>query len=286
MQSSWRKLAVLALAAFLALPALAATAGDDLDAAVEVLGAEDAGTHQGFIFAIRPAYWMPALSGDASLDDDAGNRTTLDADKDLGIADTEGSFSGEANLRIGDFDVWASGFSLSRSGDTTVTRTIIFGNINVTGTTALSTDLKFTSIGARIGWALFGSDDSGFRFGPTIGVNLMRVDLEVVADNVLGVTSERVDESAPVPAIGARLEVPVGDFLLTGDIQGLMVNFDEFDGTFLDLSATLTWRPAENMAAFFGYRYMSVDVTGTVSGQDYSVDMKLSGPFAGFELRF
>lgn len=274
----------LATTIVLSLAAATAFAGDDLDGAMSDY--ERTTSHQDFTAALRPTFWYPVFDGDVRLDTAFDAGTTLDIDRDLGVADAEATFGGELDLRFGDFDLWISGFTFSRSGSSTVTRTVEFGDISFSGSADLDTEFDFSAIGPRIGWSPFGDDASGLRFGPTIGVRWVSIDLRETATGDFPTMRERIDESAPVPALGLRLEVPLGEFLLTGDARGMTIHLSDFDGTYYDLSAELAWRPFRNVGVFVGYRYVRVDATGTSNGDDYDLDLKLHGPFAGFEIRF
>lgn len=273
-----------AVAILLSAAAAAAYAGDDLDG--EMARYEEAASHQDFTVALRPSFWYPVLDGDVRLDTDFDVGTTLDTDRDLDVADAEATFGGELDVRFGDFDLWLSGFTFSRSGNSDVTRTVDFGDIQFTGSANLDTEFDFSAIGPRLGWAVFGDDEAGVRFGPTLGASWVSIDIRETATGDFGTMRERIDVSAPVPALGLRLEVPIGDFLLTGDAQGMAIHVDDFDGTYYDLSAELAWRPFRNVGVFLGYRYVRVDATGTSNGYDYDVDLRLHGPFAGLEIRF
>jgi len=60
----------------------------------------------------------------------------------------------------------------------------------------------------------------------------------------------------------------------------------DYKGTFLDLSATVCWRPLRHGAALVGYRYLKIDVEGEFDNDTYDIDIALQGFYVGLELRF
>ena len=62
------------------------------------------------VVSFRPVVWAPEIDGDVRLGDLFGSAGKLDLDSDLGLGDRSADFAGDLNLRLGNHDLWLSGF--------------------------------------------------------------------------------------------------------------------------------------------------------------------------------
>ena len=233
-----------------------------------------------YLFNVRILPWFGSLSGTVSDDNSLGVGSDVDLDTDLGLSDFVFAPGGSANLRLGRHDIFASGFAYDNSTTETVTRTFNFGEVNFAVSTQVASDVQIVTGGLEYGFALFTGNLSGVRLEPTIGVSYFGIDV-TLTDQTTGFT-DNVDVDVPVPTLGARAEIGLGDFQVEGDIQGLYVNVSDIEAAFVQGDAAVVWRLLANMGVLAGYRFTYT--RGEVGG--FQFDALFHGPFAGIEFRF
>jgi hypothetical protein len=231
-------------------------------------------------FRFRPIAWAPTFEGDLRNDSGLLPGTTLDLDDDLDLSDLDVEPAGEVGLRLGGLDLWLSGFRIENSGQEVVDATIVFGDLVIPVSDTVLSDIELESVRLQLGHTIIGKDDDDVRLSLTLTAHLYHLDARL--ESLTTGLSESVDETVVFPTVGVRLEVPVGDFLLSVDASTLFVDVDVIEAGFVDVTGLVSWAPIHNLAVIGGYRYIGLDA----SGGGVTLDSELHGPFVGAEIRF
>ena len=204
--------------------------------------------------------------------------TVIDLENDFGF-DEEAELIAEAAVQFGDFRLSAGYMPLNYSGTSTLTRQIVFNgqpfNINEQATGSLDVDL----FDLGLTWYLINTDDLPVRLqvGPELSVKVFDGDASIVSQTT-GL-SESVSGTAPVPTLGLRARVGLGDMLsLVGRVGYVEYN----DNSFLDADGQVEFSPIPMFGIYAGYRYLDLEV----DEGDLFVDATFDGPYGGLLVRF
>lgn len=230
------------------------------------------------MFSFKAGYLFLNPSGDVAVSAEGIIGTTLDIDDDLALDDSEDYFL-EAALQLGSFRLFAAYLPISFSGDSMLTRDIDFNGETFVLGSRIETDVNIDIYEAGLAWFWVNVDDLPVRIqiGPEVAVKY--VDAQVRMQDGTSGLSESDSFGVPVPTIGARARVAVGDSL---GVVG-RVGYMEYDSnSFLDVDAQVEFSPLPLVGLFAGYRYLDVDVNES----DVLIDATFSGPYAGALIRF
>lgn len=212
-----------------------------------------------------------SYSGDSTLD------TAIDVEKDLNFEDSE-EVTAEIALSYGDSRLSLGYLPITTSGQGT-TAGLTFNGQTFTGSVAGEIDVNLYDLGYT--YYLVNLDDLPARLQLGLEVAVKIFDGEAsISGSVAGVTtSESVSGTAPIPTLGARGRVALGDFFGVTARAGYM-SYSE--NTFLDAEAQLEFSPLPLVGLYAGYRILDIEVDEF----DGLLDLQFSGPFAGAFLRF
>lgn len=233
-----------------------------------------------YLISLRPQIWFPELDGDLSLENAVGFATDLDVGSELGLDDISSDFAYDVTLHLGPGILRISGFNVKSSGLRTATRNITFGDINVGLSDLVDADLDISNVKVQFGLLLFDSDTHGFNLAVSLGVDFY--DFKATVTDVLSTLQDSIDEQLPIPIAGLHLELPLSDFLISADASGLVLNVENVDVSYFDLTVTVTWEPWPGIGIFGGYRMIDADL----SNGDFDADITIKGPFFGGQIRF
>jgi len=222
-------------------------------------------------------WWMPNLSAEGKVEqDDIG--TEIDFKNDLGLADKDFPF-GRLTWYIGpNSRLRASYTPISYSGDTAITKQIIFDGTTYTAGSRVITDLSVQYITFGWVWQPINIANGTFKLGPQIDLKGFLIDASLRAP-ALG-----VDESANVPAgfptLGLVADLnPTERMNVFADISGISAGSY---GYFFDAEAGLKLIPVKNLSIVGGYKILRLNAE---MDPDF-FKMQIAGPFAGLTLRF
>ncbi|WP_305046909.1 hypothetical protein [Geoalkalibacter sp.] len=229
------------------------------------------------IFSVKAGYLVLSPSG-TFAGNDGGSGTRIDMEDDLNFDDSK-NITLEAALHLGNFRLSAGYLPLKFSGDGTLSRSILFNGetFDVGADVKSDVDINFYDIGLT--WYLLNIDDLPVRiqFGPELAVKIADADLSI-ASNSAG-QYEEVSVTAPIPTVGARARLALGDFLALAGRIGYM---EYRDNSFLEADIQVEISPVPMFGVFGGYRHFDLQV----DEDDVFFDTQLSGPYAGAFLRF
>jgi opacity protein-like surface antigen len=210
--------------------------------------------------------WMPTLGGTQAGPDDTPK---IDLDAENVIDALNGAFFGTANFQKGKFGVWLD---------------LVYADISSTGSlhrlglpVDVGTKVPMGTIAAT--YRVYEND--GAWVEALGGLRSFKVDVS----GSLDLPRRSIDRDASAnwvdPIIGLRGAMPLGHSFGIGgtaDIGGFSV------GSKLtwELAAHVSYDFTENFAGVLGYRYISIDY----SGSDLALDMDLYGPLAGLTWKF
>ena len=230
------------------------------------------------IFSFKAGYLALSPSGDVAVSANGMSGTALDVEDDLGMDDSEDYFV-EAALQLGDFRLFAAYLPINFSGDSVLTRDVSFNGETFFGGSRVESDVNIDLYEAGLAWYLVNIDDMPVRiqFGPEIAVKYIDAQVEL-QDNLFGV-NESESIGVPVPTLGARARVAMGDSL---SVVGRVGYLKYRGSSFMDVDAQVELSPIPMVGFFAGYRYLDIDV----DDNDVLIDASFAGPYAGALVRF
>lgn len=204
--------------------------------------------------------------------------TVIDLENDFGI-DEEAELVAEAAVQLGAFRLSAGYMPLNYSGTSTLARSITFNGrtFNATEQATGSLDVDLYDLGLT--WYLLNIDDMPVRVqvGPELSIKVFDGEASIVSQTT-GL-SEAVSGTAPVPTLGLRARVGLGDMLSLA----ARVGYVEYnDNSFLDADGQVEFSPLPMFGIFAGYRYLDLEV----DEGDLFVDATFDGPYGGLLVRF
>ena len=204
--------------------------------------------------------------------------TKIDLENDFGF-DEEAELIAEAAVQLGAFRLSAGYMPLRFSGTSTLSQPITFNDETFPlGTQATgSLDVDLYDLGLT--WYLINIDDLPVRvqLGPELAVKVFDGEASIVS-RTTGL-SEAVSGTAPVPTLGLRARIGLGDMLsLVGRVGYVEYN----DNSFLDADGQVEFSPLPMFGIFAGYRYLDLEV----DEGDLFVDATFDGPYGGLLVRF
>ena len=228
-------------------------------------------------FSFRVGYQMLSPSGDLASEED-GFGTLIDLEDDLDLDDSE-NVTAELAISLGNFKLTAGYLPLSFEGDTSLSRSVLFGGKIFPAGTRVASDVDIDIIDIGLTWYLLNFDDTPIRFQLGIELAAKITDAEAELNDLTFGFSESISEDLPFPTVGARGKVAFGDFVgLNGRIGYL--GYD--DNRFLDADIQLEFSPIPLLGIYGGYRYLDIEIDES----DFFLDAEFSGFYAGAFFRF
>jgi hypothetical protein len=234
------------------------------------------------LLRVDAALFAPHISGDVGLaNSTVTDISTINLESDLHLGGTDYVPYVGAEVDLASFKFAANYFKTSESGTGTVTAD--FGAITAGSTVESKLDLALAQ--GRAVYDLF--DNDLFKLG--LGVTAEWVNFTLDArEQAFGLT-EKIDVNEVVPLLAAhaavRFDVPfLCPFMLDVNAAGMDAHYQDVGGLVLDVEAMLR-AEFKHVDLFTGYRYITVNVDGTTSGQDFKGDVKLAGWMIGLSVR-
>jgi hypothetical protein len=232
---------------------------------------------------IEDRFRLEVMTLSANLDTDiridpnlATQGTLINAEDDLGLDDSKLLPLVELTLLPGDRHlIRLSGFSVRRSADQVIDKTIVFDDQTYLPGERVNSTLNLTSFGLTYGYSVVKTQRIDLAL--TFGVQIVEIEANalvrsrVVRDSETGVT--------PLPLAGIEGRFDFNDrWSFEGRVQYLSVELDEVDGSVLDARAALTWRMNPYLVFGLGYRDFHVKVDSRDIDDPGIFDMKMAGP--------
>jgi hypothetical protein len=202
--------------------------------------------------------------------------TQINAEDDLGLEDSKLLALGEITLLPGDRHlVRLSGFSVRRSANKLLDRTIVFDDQTYNANERVDSTLNLTMLGLTYGYSIV--QMRRFDLALTFGIQIIEVEANAVVRSRVVRDSETGVSPLPLAGIEGRFDfTPHWSF--EARAQYLSVDFDEINGTLLDARGALTWRANPHLLFGLGYRIFTVEVDSRDDDTPGFVDMSMKGP--------
>ncbi len=230
-------------------------------------------------FKTDVGYMFMALSGDVGLDaSGGGGSANINLGQGLNISNGNSPYAkvevAASGLRIG-----LSAFKYGDSGDSVLETT--FGDITAGST--VDTDLDLINLKATIAYDVI---DLGYlRISPGISIDYFDVDMKMTATSPV-LVSEEIEYDLPVPMAYVSATLMYEDWTLDAEASGIYVSLSDAEGLFWDISAKLRYQPLPLVEMFVGYRFLLINASGDISGQDFDTDLHLNGLVFGTSVVF
>lgn len=230
------------------------------------------------LFSLKAGYHQLTADGEFAVSRNGQMGTPIDMNDDLNFDDSE-DFYAEAALQLGAFRLFAAYLPLEFEGSGTLTENVNFNGVTFMAEAQVDSSVKLDVYEAGIAWHVINIDDlpTRIQLGPELTVKFVDATLAVRED--LTGQSESDEVAAPIPTIGLRGRIALGDYFGLSARAGYL-EYD--DNSFLDADAQIEFSPLPLVGVFAGYRYMDIDV----DEEDVVIDATLDGPFVGALIRF
>ncbi|HKJ04133.1 MAG TPA: hypothetical protein VJ974_00940 [Geopsychrobacteraceae bacterium] len=228
------------------------------------------------LVSVKAGYQVLAPSG-SFAGSDGGAGTKIDLKDDIDFDDSE-DVTAEIAFHLGDSRLTFSYLPLDLSGGGTLDKEITFGDQIFNVNDVVDSDIAIDIYEVAYTYYLLNFDDLPSRFQLGIEAAVKYADADASMSNTTAGT-EAVSGSAPIPTIGLRSRVALGDFIGVAGRVGYM----EYDGnSFLDADVQVEFSPLPMVGIYGGYRVIELDIDES----DLFVDATFEGPFAGAFVRF
>ena len=239
---------------------------------------------EGDRFSLSLGVFVTDRDTETRLDSAAGDGTDTDFESDLGLDASDTVFRVDGYYRFAerhraDFSV----FDLSRSNSKQIERDIQWGDSLYAIDTTIKADFDLAIYKAAYTYS-FLSDEDGY-LGGTIGLYVADVKTSL-AEPTLG-QAEVGELTAPLPVVGLRGERKLSDrwtFRASGEF--FFVEYDDIDGSLVDLYAGLDYSLRDNLALGFGFNSVTLDVDAAKSDFSGAIDWQYSGGLVFLKLDF
>lgn len=210
--------------------------------------------------------------------EDGSSGTRVDFEGDLDFDNSENGII-EGALQLSRLRISAGYLPLEFSGNGTLTRDVTFNGQTFTSGSSVQSEVEIEVFDLAAAFHVIDIDDGPTRIqlGPELSVKI--ADISMLLRDTSSGQRESVDATVPVPTIGARGRLAIGDYLgVVGRVGYLEVD----ENSFLDADVQLEYSPLPLVGVFAGYRYVDVDVDEA----DVVLQSTFSGPYAGVLMRF
>ncbi len=236
-------------------------------------------------FSINLGAFITDRDTDTRLDSDAlGKGTEIDFEEDLGLDSSDTVFRLDGHYRFNErHRVNFSVFDLSRDSSATIQRDIQFGDEIFLIDTVVNSEFDITIIRLTYTYS-FWQRDNGY-IGVTFGVHVADSKISLAEQN-LG-QSEISEITAPLPVLGLRGEYEITDRLtLTAVGEFFTVEFNDVDGSLVDLYVGIDYQVIEHVAVGLGFNSVNLDVDASKNDFSGSLDWRYQGALLFFKFDF
>lgn len=229
------------------------------------------------MLSIKAGYQL--LESDGSIaGNDNGIGVKLDTDDDLDWGDSENLLT-ELALQWGDSRLTFAYMPIEFSGTNYITINGSYNGQLFTAGDRVSSDVKLDLYDIGYTYYLLNMDDLPSRFQLGVEFAIKVADIEIAfSDSDAGIR-ESDSVVAPLPTIGVRTRVALGDLV---GLSGRVGYLEYDDNQFWDVDVQLEYSPVPTAGIFVGYRFFDLDVDES----DVCVSLEFSGPYAGIMVRF
>ena len=228
------------------------------------------------MLSVKAGYQVMSPSGTFAGESN-GVGTRIDMEDNIAFDDSK-DVTAEIAVQLGNSRLSFNYLPLSFSGTGTGTFTFngkTFTPANGSVSSEISADIY--DIGYT--YYLLNFDDLPSRFQLGVELAIKVIEGEASLSQTLSSLNETASGTAPIPTLGLRARVALGDFIGVSGRVGYL-EFD--DNSFLDADVQVEFSPLPMAGIYGGYRIFELDVNES----DLLLDVEFSGPYAGVFVRF
>jgi hypothetical protein len=211
-------------------------------------------------FSVQFSMFRPDINTEVRLDPVAGPfGTALDMESDLGLEDSDDLWQLDARLRFSKrFAMEASYFEIGRSGQSTLSTTVNFGDTNFPVNADAETEFDTDILAASLRFSFIHNDT--MELAGSLGAYWMTVDAGITVPALS--LSESADVGAPLPLLGMDFRF---NFLpkLALNVRGRYfgVDIEDIDGSLTNFNIGLQYDVFDFFGIGLGYESFDFDVT-------------------------
>ena len=220
--------------------------------------------------------YVPKVDTIAYLNSASGARgTSISFEEDLNLTDRKTMPALLAAVRLGErWKVEAEYFSLHRSGSRSINRTINWGDNTYPIASTVSSEFDSDIYRLSVGYSFV--KDSQRELGAALGLHVTEFN---TALSSAGVGSNSNDTLAPLPTIGVYGAYAITPkWLLSGRLDYFTLDYDEYEGTLVNLTFGVDYRFSRHFGVGLGFRHVDYDVTVTDTRYNGGIQYKFNGP--------
>ena len=228
--------------------------------------------------------YYPKVKTTGSLDSSIGSRgTDINFEGDLALDDRKVLGSLFGSVRLGEkWRIEFEYFGLNRDGTRTINKTINWGDntypIGATVSTSFDSDVYRLSAGYS-----FIKDDKK-EFGVALGLFTTYFEASLSSATV---GARKADTLAPLPTIGAYGAYAFSPrWLAYGRADYFSLNYDQYDGSLINVQAAAEYRFTHTYGVGLGYRWVRYDLDSSDSKWAGSITYEFYGPSLYFTASF
>lgn len=236
------------------------------------------GDPRGWRIMIAPLLWIAGVDGTSTM---GSIESDFDAPIDEVVANLDFGFMLHAEAGNGPLSLLFDGITVhvDAEGDGR-----LVGDIDA----EVEVGMIDLGLGYRVVDVPFGKPPPGRRPGPGLGLDLLgglrysHIGLEIDTDN-LGSRERNADLIDPY--VGARADLRLNRWLALG-AKGTVGGFGVGSDLAWTATGTADFRFTPGFSVFVGYHVMDYEFDDLGSGENFDLDLQLSGPVVGAALRF
>ena len=220
--------------------------------------------------------YAPTLKTTANFDSTTlGVGTSVNFEEDLGLDDRKVNATILGRVRLGErWRIEAEYFALNRSGTRAISSTVNWGGSIYPSSSVVSSE--FDSDIYRLSGGYSFIKDAQAELGVTLGFHVTDFVISLAATGIGPTTANAL---APLPTIGFYGSYAFTPrWLLSGRVDFFSLNYNDYDGSLVNLMAGVDYRFTRNFGVGLAYRYVDYDLTATRSSFTGSVKYEFSGP--------
>jgi hypothetical protein len=237
-------------------------------------------------------YFFPTISSTARLDFPNTNvpGTVIRLEDELGLADRKGTPYVLLGSRLGErWRVEFEYYELNRSATRSIDRDIQWGDATFPASGQVNSTFDTSIYRLVFGYAFYRTPQA--EAGGALGLHSTDFKMSLSGQGNgpagLGFQSEGRNQLVPLPTLGLYGTYMMSDqWMLRGRVDYLSLNYEQYNGSLVNVMAAVDWRFAQHWGAGLGYRYVDYKLESSKERFHGEVDYKFKGPTLYVEVAF
>jgi len=210
-------------------------------------------------FKLQVSMFRPDINTDVRLDPVTGPfGTSLDLENDLGLPDSDDLWQADVRFRLTKrFALEASYFEIGRSGQSTLTGNVDFGDVSFPFSADTDSEFNTDIFAGSLRYSLVHNDRA--ELAASLGAYWMSVEAGIAAPNLA--LEEIAEVDAPLPFIGMDFTLNFTRTLAL-NLQGRYfgIEIEDIDGSLVNYNVALVYNAFEHFGVGAGYESFDFDI--------------------------